>query len=1000
MSSDETWGRALEIFQEAVDLAPAERERRVEAACGGDVALRRRVDTLLSADGQTGSPLDGSAALRFPHLLDVGELDPDRWIGRELGPWRIVSELGIGGMGAVFLGERCDGQFEQKVALKVARLGLAGDEAIRRFLAERRILAGLEHPRIARLLDGGVTSDGLPFFAMEYVEGVPIGDYCDARGLSLSQRIELFLGVCAAVDHAHRRLVVHRDLKPSNILVTAQGEVKLLDFGIAKLLGAGDEDTHTLGRLLTPAYAAPEQVRGERVTTATDVWALGVVLYELLVGRRPFSAAGGQEGGALAARAEPTRPSAAVAAGSLPAASRRRRRRALRGDLDTILLTALRSEPDRRYPSAAALAEDLRRHLAFLPIRARPDRFRYRAGKFAARHRWTLAVAATLLLALVGALAAALGQARAKAREARASQEVTDFLVRLFKSSDPALARGVTLTAQELLDEGVSRLRSDLAAEPEVRARLLHAMAASYVGLGLYARALPLAEEALRLRRQTFPARSAAVAASMDQLGELFRLEADFPRAEPLLQGALAARRASLGPDDPAVIQSLGHLGRLFEDKGEFASAEGPYREALAASERRFGPDSPESAACLDDFATNQSDLGREAKAIDLLRRALGIRERALGPDALEVATSLHNLGLHLDDAGAYRESAAALERALAIRQKVLGPAHPLVGATQVALAGVYDDQDRLDDAEAAARSALDVLRRALPEDHPRVGEALNTLGVIRTSRRDFAGAVSVFRELLARYRRIFGRGHPDTLAVENNLAITLLHAGQASEAESLEREVLGELREDNGQPTGILARQNLATTLELEGKPREALDLAREALERRRRREGDASGNVAVALRSVAVAEEMCGAPSDAEKDFREGLRLGEALRTSRGNATYEWRIALADFLVGSNRCSEAEPLLAGALAEIDGARHPVDPILRLQARLLQAHCARPSGARADAARAVRAALRLMPAVEVDLYPTARALLSARGTPRAPRQREPAAFRPSTSRE
>ena len=246
-------------------------------------------------------------------------------------------------MGVVFLAERCDGQFEQRVALKVARLGLAGDEAIRRFLAERRILAGLEHPQIARLLDGGVTPEGLPFFAMEYVEGVPIGDYCDARGLSLSQRIELFLGVCAAVDHAHRRLVVHRDLKPSNILVTASGDVKLLDFGIAKLLGDDDEGTRTLERHLTPAYAAPEQIRGERVTTATDVWALGVVLYELLVGRRPFSARGAREEAALAvAGEEPIRPSAAVPATEPRAPSRRRLRRALRGDLDTILLTALR----------------------------------------------------------------------------------------------------------------------------------------------------------------------------------------------------------------------------------------------------------------------------------------------------------------------------------------------------------------------------------------------------------------------------------------------------------------------------------------------------------------------------------------------------------------------------------------------------------------------------------------------------------------------------------
>ncbi len=988
MSAEEAWGRALEIFQDVADLEPPERDLHVAAACGGDDALRRRVVDLLTADSEADSPLDRSAAQRLARFLEGGDALLDGWIGRQLGPYRLVRELGLGGMGIVFLGERCDGHFEQRVALKVARLGLAGDEAIRRFLAERRILAGLEHPHIARLLDGGVTPEGLPFFAMEYVEGVPIGDYCDARGLSLSQRIELFLGVCAAVDHAHRRLVVHRDLKPSNILVTASGDVKLLDFGIAKLLGDDDEGTRTLERHLTPAYAAPEQIRGERVTTATDVWALGVVLYELLVGRRPFSAPGAREEIAPAGIAEETaRPSTAVATAKLPTLSRRRRRRALRGDLDTILLTALRNEPDRRYPSAAALAEDLRRHLSFLPIRARPDSFRYRAGKFAARHRWTLAVAATLLLALVGALGAALEEARAKAREARASQEVTSFLVRLFEGSDPTLARGSSLTAQELLDEGVARLRSDLAGEPEVRARLLHAMVASYVALGLYDRALPLAQEALRLRRQAFPARSAEVAASLDQLGEIFRLEADFARAEPLLREALAARRASLGADDPAVIQSLGHLGRLLEDQGQFARAEAPFREALAASERRFGTGSPESAARLDDFATNQSDLGRESKAIELLRQALGIRERTLGPESLGVAGSLHNLGLRLNEAGEYPESAAALERALAIRRKVLGPAHPLVGATQIELAGVYDDQNRHDDAEKTAEGALEVLRRALPDDHPKIGEALNMLGIIRASRRDFTGAVPVFRELLARYQRVSGKGHPDTLSVENNLAITLLHAGQASEAESLEREVLAELREDNGQSTGALARENLATTLEREGRPREALELARQALELQRRREGEKSGNVAVALREVAIAEEMCGEAGLAERDFRAGLGIGKELVPSRGNMTYEWAIPLADFLVGANRCPEAEPLLAGALAEIDGASHPVDPIWRLQAQLLSGRCEPFSAKSAAAMRTARKSLSAMPAVDVDLYPTARAFLSARGTSRAPRQ-------------
>jgi serine/threonine protein kinase len=992
LTTSDPWSRALGIFQEIADLAPAERSGRVAEACAEDPALRRLVEALISADAEEDARLDGGVARLFPRLVPNADSSLERWIGRRLGPYRIVRELGRGGMGAVFLGERCDGQFEQRVALKVARLGLSGDEAVRRFLAERRILAGLEHPRIARLLDGGVSAEGLPFFAMEYVAGLPITEYCRNAQLDVGQRIRLFLGVCDAVGHAHRRLVVHRDLKPSNIFVSVTGEVKLLDFGIAKLLDAGDERTRTrtLHQMLTPAYAAPEQVRGDAVTTATDVYALGVVLYELLVGRRPFGAPA--EAAVAALGDEPMRASAAVLArDSSPAPVRRRLRRTLRGDLDTILLTALRKEPDRRYLSAEALAEDLRRHLDRRPIRARRDSMRYRAEKFVARHRWTLAIATTLLVALVGALAAVAFQARAREREALASQEVTSFLVRLFEGSDPTLARGASLTAQELLDEGVGRLRSTLTREPVVRSRLLRTMAASYVALGLYDRARPLAEEALRLRQETFPARSVEVADSMDQLGEILRLEADYAHAEPLLRAALAARRAALAPDDPAVIDSLGHLGRLLEDRGEFAAAESLLRDALAATERRFGLDSTQSARRLDDFASNQSDLGREKTALELLRRALGIRETKLGRGAPEVAASLETLGARLDAAGDYGEAVADLERALAIRRRIYGAAHPLVATTELALASVYEDQERLDDAERAAQGALDALRRSLGADHPKVGEALNLLAVVRTARRDFGGAVPLFRELLARYERLAGRNHPDTLAIKSNLAITLLHAGSAHEAEALQREILAQLPADDGQDTGALARENLATSLEIEGRARAAVPFAREALELQRRREGETSGNVAIALRSLALAEEQSGDARKAEKDFRSGLRMGEQLALTHGNATYEWKVPLADFLVGANRCPEALALLASATAELQKVRTTADPIWRLEEQVLTGECTPQSPKSARALRAARETLRAMPGADVDVLPTVRALLApAPQGPIPPRRRAP----------
>ena len=979
MSSPATWRRALELFDEIAELAPRERAARIEAVRASEPELHRCLEALLAADRDGDSRLDDGVERLLPGLLDAADGVLERWIGRELGPYRIVRLLGVGGMGAVFLGERCDGQFEQRVALKVARTGLASEAAIGRFLAERRILAGLEHPRIARLLDGGVSAEGLPYFAMEYVEGAPITESCAAAGLDVGARVRLFLGICDAVDYAHRRLVVHRDLKPSNLLVSAAGEVKLLDFGIAKLLDPGGERTGTLDRLLTPAYAAPEQLRGEPVTVAADVYSLGVVLYELLAGRRPLTAHDATPAAAAdELDLEPERASnVALAGGASSAAERRRRRQALRGDLDTILATALRADPERRYASVQAFAEDLRRHLEQRPIRARRDSFRYRTGRFVARHRWSAATAATLALGLVVSLSMALVQERAKAREALASREVTDFLVQLFEAPDPTVARGAELSARELLDQGAERLRSAPVSEPRVRARLLHTIAATYVALGAYGRALPLATEALELRRRSFPETSAEVAESLDQVGEIRRLTADYASAEPLLRAALATRRVLSNADDPAVIASLGHLGHLLQDRGEFAAAEAPLGAALAAAERRFGADSTETAQCLDDYATIEADLGHEKAAVGLLRRALAIRTRRSGPGSLGVAATLTRLGDRLDEMGDYREAAEQLERALAIRRKRLGTDHPLAGTTQIALAGVYLDLDRLDLAERTAAEALASLRRSLGEGHPQVGEAMNLLGIVRTQRRDFVGAVPLFEELLGRYRRTQGAGHPDTLAIEDNLAITLLHAGRAAEAERLQRDVLTRLPADNGQATGAMTCQNLAASLEAEGRPREALTYAERALEIQRRREGETSGNVAIALRSVAVAEELSGELREAEREFRTGLAMGEQLAATHGNATHQWRIPLADLLVGARRCAEALPLLADSHEELERTGSRADPVWSLEEKLLAASCAPPSPSRRVEIARARGDLRALAGIEIDLYPTARALLA-----------------------
>jgi non-specific serine/threonine protein kinase/serine/threonine-protein kinase len=404
--------RCEELFHEAAALAETERAAFLQRSCAEDPALRADVERLLAAHERAGD------FISTPAIAAAGEwADGEKsWVGRLVGPYRVVRELGRGGMGAVYLAERADGQYEHRVALKVIKRGMDTEQVLARFRAERQILASLDHPNIARLLDGGSTDQGVPYFVMEYIEGEPIDAWADRRELSVDERLQLFLPVCGAVAYAHQHLVVHRDIKPLNILVTPEGVPKLLDFGIAKVLHEdADEATSTVTgmRLLTPEYASPEQVEGRHATTVSDVYALGVVLYELLTGRSPYRLRSRTPLDVVEAvrTTDPERPSAAGGTEKL--------RRRLRGDLDTILLTALRKEPARRYQSVEQFAGDVRRHLGGLPVTARPDTFGYRAGKFVRRNRVPVAAGVLLALALLAGTAATAYQAR----EARAAQD-------------------------------------------------------------------------------------------------------------------------------------------------------------------------------------------------------------------------------------------------------------------------------------------------------------------------------------------------------------------------------------------------------------------------------------------------------------------------------------------------------------------------------------------------------------------------------------------------
>jgi serine/threonine protein kinase len=698
--SPELFRRARERFEELIEQTAAEREAQLAALAETDPQLAAAVGDLLVADGRADGFLEEPAVPTAVKAWLAANAE-EAALGQEIGPYRTVALLGRGGMGEVYLAERADGQFEQRVALKVLRRGMDSDEILRRFLRERQVLARLEHPNIARLLDGGRAPDGRPFIVMERVEGEPITQWCAAHGSAVEERLRLAVTCCEAVELAHRNLIVHRDLKPSNILVSADGQVKLLDFGIAKLLGEdGDETMLTRAgmQVLTPAYAAPEQILGGAVTTATDVYALGVVLYELLTGTLPHDrkATTGVELAAKVSRETVERPSSAARKLAESEADRddregRRLSRRLQGDLDTILLKALRRDPARRYPSAAALADDLRRHLDGKPVSARSDSVGYRSVKFAQRHRVGVAAAALVALSLVCSLAAALwqwrraeAQAERAAGEAERSEHVKAFVISLFREADPLRrAQARELTVSELMEHAVRRLDEELQDEPAVRAQLWDDFALVYGNRGDLDKALLLVRRALALRRQTFGS-GPEVADSLNTLSDMLVKIPDYPAAEAAAREALAIQERAFGPDSLQAAEAAERLMIVFHHVGRYEEALALVRKVLAAKLRDLGPNDPSTALQTMNLGSFLVQTGRLREGETTLRDAVARLEAAHGPGHTKVGFALQNLAETLERQGRAGEAVPLLERATTILDEQLGSGHSMaVGARE-----------------------------------------------------------------------------------------------------------------------------------------------------------------------------------------------------------------------------------------------------------------------------------------------------------------------------
>jgi eukaryotic-like serine/threonine-protein kinase len=848
------WQQIQSLFEQVIDTGEQERAVYLARACGDDSELRSSVESLLKSDARREDMLLHAIGEAAESLLEDHR---DRLIGTRVGPYRIVSILGHGGMSTVYRGERDDAQYKQTVAIKVLQHATLHPRLRSRLHSERHILATLDHPSIARLIDSGDLEDGTPYLVMEHVDGESIDTYCDSRTLFVRERIELFIQVCAAVQYAHRNLVVHRDIKASNIFVTGDGAPKLLDFGIAKLL-APESLSHTLPvtrlqeRILTPENAAPEQVLGRPITTATDIYSLGVLLYQLLTGRSPYRLLSYSQ--LQLERAicmdDPARPSQMVVSKLSGEAdtdrsrisdrrglSPQRLRARLSGDLDAIVAMAMRKEPDRRYPSVEALADDLNRHLLGQPVRARQGDWRYNGSKFLRRHVFAVAGIAIVFLGLALFAGAMLWEnhrielARdATAQERDRAQQVSAFLVDVFSQADPFNAQGKEPTAKELLDRGAEKISGNLGLQPEVRAQLLESIGLAYRRQGLSERAIPLFEQALAIRRQERPLDNGHVAVALANLaraltdaGHLISAEAyleqavslsesggssqatetadilvqyatfaldansDSARASELYGKALNIYRVALGNKSLQVAATLTGLADASVWRSDYPLAERYQREALGIFQQTVSRNHPDNAVALANLGSILTQRGKYQEAEQVLNEALQIERTVFGADNQRTAATEADLGTLYDREGDTARAVAAIQSALKITRDRLGPSHYMTGYYLDALANEYLRADDLVSAEANARQALAVYAQSpLPARHLYIASTHQLLGEVLLRRGSLAAAEAEIRTAVDMNVALAGSDSWRVARSEASLGWVLIKRDRATEGEPM----------------------------------------------------------------------------------------------------------------------------------------------------------------------------------------------------------------------
>jgi eukaryotic-like serine/threonine-protein kinase len=765
----ERWKRIEEIFSQAIELPRPERTAFLEKTCADDLELLNELQSLLEQD-HTGTLL-GTVISHAAGSLSETELK--KLEGRHIGPYRITGLIGQGGMAEVYSAVRDDDQYQKQVAIKLIRNPGAAF-LIKRFQYERQILASLEHPCIARFLEGGTTEDGIPYLVMEYIEGEQIISYCINNNLNIRARLQLFRSVCDAVQYAHRNLVIHRDLKPSNILVTSEGVPKLLDFGIAKLLNPDwitDVPTvaHTVTaiRIMTPEYASPEQIRGEAVTTSTDIYSLGVILYELLTGSRPrdFKTKSLAEIERIITEEEPEKPSQAVVKNvttpdSRPIADTKKLSRELSQDLDNIVMMAMRKEPQRRYLSAEQFSEDINNYLQGRPIRARTPTLSYRAAKFISRHRIGVSITAAFLIFAFIFIAGILRernraeQARIKAeREAARAKAVSQFLQETLGSANPFttnLGRDVSLF--EALQNAAKEIGSSFKDQPETEADVRTTVGYTFMRLGKYEDAEKHLVRALEIRKTLFTGNHADIAESLDNMGTMYEEKGDLPQSEKYFRQALEMRKKLYGKEHKDIAATLNNLGQVLHNEGKLPEAEKLYHDSLEMRVKLLGPEADETAATINNLAALLIDKEDFARGEVMMRRVLEIDIKRWGENHPNVAFSTNNVAYAMEKGGKIQEAAPLYRKALEMDIKVLGKEHPITTRGMCNLGRILMKTGSTDEAEQVLRRGLEIQKRIMEKNNPQIGNTLMTLGQTLQKKNQCSDAEPMFREAIEIY--------------------------------------------------------------------------------------------------------------------------------------------------------------------------------------------------------------------------------------------------------